>query len=260
MLSISNVYGHGFGVDGVRDLERTGFVIRPQTSRFPGAQLCRFIDFEEGPSLELIEVEDNRSYVDFLPVGMKPYAPGISLLLPDDARMGFPDYESKFASLRPYRQHFNYDGTEKPAKPGWSYLNFSLPLIEETFVWLTQLDLPRPYRPKPAAQVNGVRRMTGLVFDLDARALERFAAVAGSGRSGGTLTVDGVAVWPRDALAQPVPRGMKIFPLVAVVLEAESLNDLPRSLRAGRETAFLSRPAIRLPTNDLSWDLLITEA
>ncbi len=260
MLSISNVYGHGFGVDAVRDLERAGFVTRPQSSRFPGAQLCRFIDFEEGPSLELIEVEDDRAYVDFAPMGMKPYAPGISLLLPEDARVGFPDFEERFAKLRPYRHHINYDGTEKPFKPGWNYLNFSLPVVEETFVWLTQLDLPRPYRPKPAAQVNGVRRVTGLVFDLPAQALERLAAVAGIKLSGDTMTVDGVRVWSRDALAEPVPRGIKVFPLVAVVLEAESLTDLPRSVRERGEASFLSRPAIRLPTNDLSWDVLITEA
>src|SRR5512136_821785 len=103
MLAVSNVYGHGFGGEQVKALERAGFVLRPQVSRYPGAQLCRFIDFEDGPSLELIEVEDDKAYLDFVPQGMKPYGPGINLVVPDWAERELDDFDRRHAMFGPYR-------------------------------------------------------------------------------------------------------------------------------------------------------------
>src|SRR3990172_13176093 len=135
MIAISNIYGHSFGARQLSQLETLGFTMRPQVSRYAGAQLCRFIDFERGPCLELIEVEDDQAYRDFLPDGMHAYCPGISLALPQAGRLG--DYEHEFRHLRPYRLHVNYDGSSGSPGPGWHYLNFAVPVVENTFIWLT---------------------------------------------------------------------------------------------------------------------------
>ena len=75
MLAVSHIFGHGFDRCALSRLESLGFCIRPNALCFAGAQLCRFIDFAEGPSLEVIEVEDHDAYLDFVPKGMIPYCP-----------------------------------------------------------------------------------------------------------------------------------------------------------------------------------------
>ena len=125
MPAIGNVYGHGFGSCDASRLEALGFRIRPEVSKYMGAQVCRFIDFERGPCLELIQVEDDQAYLDFLPEGMVAYCPGISLTVSGTG--AFKDYEREFRHLRPYTLHVNYDGSSGPAGPGWTYLNFGVP-------------------------------------------------------------------------------------------------------------------------------------
>lgn len=258
MLNVGNVYGHGFTNVGVSAIEAAGFTIRPEPSRYDGAQLCRFLDFEEGPSLEFVDVEDAKAYLDFVPLGMKPYAPGISLVIPDWADRDFPYFQKRFAELRPYRLHVNYDGTRARGRPGWNYLNFSLPVIRDTFVWLTQCDEPRPRKPPIPPHANGARGVRGLVFDLDAKQLARLAAVVETDVVHGAVDVDGVFVWGRHAVT-PLPRIRdKIFPLLAVVVETTGLGALPGRFVEGRECVFGERPAVHVRTNDLSWDLILT--
>ena len=52
-------------------MERAGFSIRPQVSMYAGAQVCRFIDFEEEPCLESIEVANHKEYTDIVAEGMR---------------------------------------------------------------------------------------------------------------------------------------------------------------------------------------------
>lgn len=259
MLAISNIYAHGFAAPLREAVERAGFTIRPRVSHYPGSQACRFIDFEDGPSLELIEVEDEKAYLDFVPNGMKPYGPGISLVIEEFAERDLAYFEAKHAAYRPYRLHWNFDGTDEPGKPGWDYLNFATPILRDTFLWITQVDEPRPPRPIPPLHANGVRGVTGLVFDLPARDLRGLAAILETDVRDGHLRINEVDICSRDALAESVPRHLKVSPLVAVVLETDHLEDLPRSIREGHETTFLSRPAVSLRTNDLAWDLLLVE-
>ncbi len=79
MLTISNIYGHGFDQALCARMETLGFRMRPQVSTYMGTQLCRFIDFASGPALELIEVESEQAYLDFVPDGMGPTAPAFRL-------------------------------------------------------------------------------------------------------------------------------------------------------------------------------------
>lgn len=258
MLNVGNVYGHGFSKEGRTAIQAAGFAMRPGASRYDGAQLCHYLDFEEGPSLEVVEVEDPKAYLDFVPLGMKPYAPGISLVVPDWADRDFPFFEKRFASLRPYRLHMNYDGSHARGRPGWNYLNFALPVIRDTFVWLTQLDEPRPRRSAALPHPNGARGVRGLVFDVDAKALTRLAGLVETDLVDGAVDVDGVLVWSREAIDGAVPMTPKVFPLAAVVVETADLGALPKGFATGRETTFGDRAAVHLRTNDLSWDLLLT--
>jgi hypothetical protein len=96
MLTISNIYGHGYGEAQIERLRSLGFKIRDRVSRFAGAQLLRFVDFPERPSLEFIEVENESEYSDFLPQGMVPYCPGISLLVPESSSKDINDFQHRF--------------------------------------------------------------------------------------------------------------------------------------------------------------------
>lgn len=260
MLEIGNVYGHGFDRAKVAEIERAGFTVRPEVSHYAGSQVCRFLDFEDGPALELIEVADDKAYIDFVPLGMKPYAPGISVVVPDYAERELSDFEWKYKEWDPYPLHANYDGSKGPGKPGWNYLNFGRPVIRDTFLWLTRLDEPQPHRPLVPRHPNGAQGVVGLVFDLPEKALERLARLAETKLVRGALDINGVTVYSREAL-DVLPRvGAKAFPLHAVVVRTESLDYFAYEFREAEVVSFRSRPAIRIPTNDLSWDLLIAGA
>ncbi len=260
MLVISSVYGHGYGKEEIAAVEGAGFTFRSQVSRYAGSQVCHWLDFDDGPSLELVEVEDNKAYVDFVPLGMPPYSPGISVVVPEWAERDLSYFETKHASLRPYRVHVPYDGSPDPRKPGWNYLNFALPVVRGLYIFLTLPDEPAPRRPAPPRHPNGARRVRGLVIDGDEKDLARLQNISESEFVDGGLAIDGVRVWPRTAF-ESLPRlGRKVYPLLAVVLEVFDLADLPRNVREGHDATFRGRPAVHLPQNDLFGDLVITES
>ncbi|MFZ5916049.1 MAG: hypothetical protein ACOYZ7_03885 [Chloroflexota bacterium] len=255
---MSNIYGHGFGSSQLSRLETLGFRIRPQVSRYMGSQICRFIDFNGGPCLEVIEVEDHQEYLDFVPQGMIPYCPGISLTLPEGSGKTIRDFEQEFRRLRPYLLHVNYDGSLAPRGPGWNYLNFGVPVVTDTFIWLTELEAPRPVREYDTAHPNTVKGVVGLVFDLEVESLNRFSHLVGEGIVTEIPRVGELHVWSKSAVDDLPNLHDKVFPLVAVVLKAESLDFFAASVGGAKEASFASRPAIHVETNRLSWDLLIT--
>lgn len=260
MLVIGNVFGHGFSKAQIEAIERAGFALRPTPSRYAGSQLCRFIDFQEGPALELIEVEDPKVYLDFVPNGMKPYEPGVNLVVPEWTDRDLEEFDRRHAMFDPYRIHVAYDGSDDPAKPGWNYLNFATPLLPGVFVWVTKLDQPEPRRPLVPRHPNAARGVSGLVFDGTPDSLRYLARVAEAEPVNGSVVIEGVTLWPKTAL-EDVPRIRgKCFPLLAVVLETADLSAVPREIREARTASFDRRPAVHLATNDLSWDVLIIEA
>jgi hypothetical protein len=258
MLTISNIYGHGFDRRQLSRLETLGFRIRPQTSTYMGSQICRFIDFEEGPALELIEVEDETVYLDFVPPGMKPYCPGISLALPEGSAKRIHDFERELRQLRPYALHVNYDGSTDPDGPGWHYLNFEIPIVPDTFLWLTGFDEPRPVERHDTHHPNAVEGIVGLVFDLETENLKVLSELVEESCEEDTLTVSGVAVWSKSTLDDSFSTQDKDFPLTAIVLKAESLDYFSTSMDGVREVSFMSRPAVHIETNRQSWDLWVT--
>jgi len=255
MLSISNIYGHGFDAQQISRLEKLGFIIRPQVSRYMGAQLCRFIDFERGPCLELIQVEDNKAYLDFLPEGMRAYCPGISLVVPSTETIG--DYESKSQHLRPYSLHVNYDGNSEALRPGWNYLNFAIPVVKDTFIWLTAYDEPRPFREHLTSHPNRVTEIAGLVFDLESEDLKELQQLNKGSVSADSFQIGGVSVWSDNVLSDFLEGQDKDFPLKAIVLRAENLNYFSSLSENIRHGSFRALPAIHIATSRISWDLVV---
>ena len=258
MLTISNIYGHGFDRRQLSRLETLGFRIRPQISTYMGSQICRFIDFKEGPALELIEVEDEKAYLDFIPAGMKPYCPGISLALPEGSGKRIQDFEREFRQLRPYALHVNYDSSTDPNGPGWHYLNFEIPIVPDTFLWLTRFDEPRPVKHHDTHHPNAVGGIVGLVFDLETESLKVLSELVEEGHEKDVLKVGSVAVWSRSTMDDFFSTRDKDFPLIAIVLKVESLDHFSTSMDGIREVSFMSRPAVHIETTRQSWDLLVT--
>lgn len=260
MLTIGSVYGHGFDSGELARLEKLGFRLRPQVGAYAGSQRLRFIDFASGPSLELIEIEDLDDYQAFVPAGMEPYCPGISLQLAPRSEAFIGGYEQKFASLNPYRLHVNYDGSGHGSRPGWTYLNFATPVVAGTFTWLTALDEPRPERERERAHPNSARRLLGLAFELEAGALDCLAELAGAVTNDGVFQIGEQAIWTKKALAGLPAGRTKTFPLRAVVVEAASLDFFSAPFERVTETTFLSWRAVLIETNALSWNLVLVGA
>lgn len=257
---IGNVYGHGFDSAMVAEVESLGFSIRPGLGRFPGGQVMRFVEFARGPALELSYVEDPKAYADFVPKGMVPYCPGISLLLPQAGPDDLVAFEERFARLRPSRYHVNYDGSQDPGKPGWTYLNFATPLVRDTFIYLTVRDEPRPATTKLTDHPNRVQRVRGLWFDMESRELRDLADVVGAKAAHGTFSIGDTMVWSRESFPDRLGSKEKRFPLQTMVLEAGDLAHTSLRDRDLTPATFGPQPALRYETNPLSWDLLFVGA
>lgn len=252
MLTIGNLYGHGFDRAQLDRLEELGFSLRPEVSSYAGSQVCSFVDFAEGPALELIEVTDRSDYESFVPAGMVPYSPGISLVADGGAPAGLDAYEREFADHDPYRLHVPYRADGGPGALGWHYLNFGQPLVAGAFVWLTVFDQPRPATVRTTAHANGVRGVVGLVFEFGAEELRCLSRLTGQPLVNNALTIGGVSVIAAGAGASRGP-----FPLRAVVLRTDSLDTFRAHARSAEATSAMGRPAVRIGTNPMAWDLLV---
>ncbi len=259
MITIGNVYGHGFDAKAISEVERLGFALRPDIGHYSGSQVLQFVDFERGPPLELIHVTDPDAYAAFVPDGMTPYSPGINLVLPAEPEKTLDDFAAEVRELRPYRIHVNYDGTADQGKPGWNYMNFGVPIVRDTFIWLTALDEPRPRHDRRTRHANGVSGLRGICLDVEAEELRPLSKLVGNELKRGALTVGDVTVWSRAVLAGPVAFAGKRFPLVAVILGSQDLDRPELGGGTTERTRFMDRPAIRIRTNPLSWDLLLVQ-
>lgn len=220
----------------------------------------RFIDFQRGPPLECVELGSAVEYEAFVPKGMVPYSPGINLVVPPESPKTLEDFAEAFVELRPYHLHVNYDGSSDPGKPGWNYLNFEVPPVRGIFVWLTQRDEAGPVIEHRVNHANGAIRLRGLLLGLETPELATLAELVGGRVSRGVLEVGGLPLWTPGAVKDaPVIPG-KRFPLVAAVVETNRLTARTPGAEGVRSVSFLSRPAARISTSPLSWDLLLTAA
>jgi hypothetical protein len=252
-LRIGSLYGHGFDRGQRARLVGLGFRLRPQASVYVGSQLCHFLDFPTGPSVELIEVTDHSDYHSFVPPGMAPFCPGISLVVGDGSPAALDAYERELASLGPYRLRVPYQPENEPGAPGWHYLNFGRPVVPGTFIWLTAFDQPKPAPVRETRHANGVLGVVGLLFDLRPASLDTLARLAGQPVAEGTLRIGEVNI---AATGGDCPPGH--FPLRAVALRADDLDTFRAYGPTAQETRLMGRPALRIETNPLAWDLLIT--
>jgi hypothetical protein len=253
VLTVGNVYGHGFDDEQATRLEDLGFVFRPGTSTYAGSQVCHFLDFPVGPSLELIEVTDSSDYESFVPPGMIPYCPGISLVVEAGSPAAFDAYERDFADLEPYRLHVAYGKGRAADAPGRHYLNFSRPVVAGTFVWLTAYDDPTPMPVTLTEHPNGAYGVVGLIVDAHPSALVCLSRLAQSPFTDGELRVGDVWVKAFDG-----GTAARSFPLRAAVIGAESLTAFPATLRSTDATHLMGRPTLCIETNPSSWDVWVT--
>jgi hypothetical protein len=253
MLRIGSLYGHGFDRVQRAELEGVGFSMRSQASVYAGSQLCHFLDFPTGPALELIEVTDSSDYESFVPAGMVPFCPGISLVVEDGSPAALDAYEREFANHEPYRLRVPYQGGTEPDAPGWHYLNFGRPVVPGTFIWLTGFDQPKPAPARKSRHANSVLGVVGLLFDVRPERLDDLSRLAGQSMAEGALRIGAVTIAATGADGPPRP-----FPLRAVVLRADSLDIVRAHAPTAEETRLMGQPALRIATNPLAWDLLIT--
>ena len=258
MLTINNIYGHGFESYDLDTLAQIGFHYRPKVSYFAGAQTLRFIDFLSCPCLELIEVSDRKAYLDFVPPGMTPYSPGINLGIADNSSKTIQDYQEEFASWEPYLLHENYDGDPEEFQPGWNYLNFRQEVVPGTFIWITEPDLPKPASNPKMVQPNRVIEISGVIFDLNEKEINRLATLVGSPFKDGILDLAGVNVYSKKSSPLDGPLPKKEFPLSAIILKAEDLSYFYREAEILGETTINNQPALCLETPPQSWTIYIT--
>jgi hypothetical protein len=257
-LSINNIYGHGFQRESLEYLHRAGFSYREHVSTYAGAQLLHFIDFYSCPCLECIEVTDRQVYLDFVPPGLVPYAPGISLVLAEGAEKTLQDYQEALSDWEPYLLHENYEGGQEEYLPGWNYLNFTRGLVPDTFIWITECEKPFPATYPKTSHLNQVTGITGLVFNLEESELTGLSELIGAPIKEGKMDLDEVSIYSRGGspLEGKIPE--KEFPLAAVILKADTLDFFQQLDPPLKEGSVLGEAAVQLETTPLCWDLMIT--
>jgi hypothetical protein len=254
MLTIGTLYAHGYCREQITIIQSLGFALRPSASYYAGSQKLRFIDFPTPPTLELIQVEDGKEYAGFLPPGMEPYCPGISIEVNPNTSAMLEKYKVAFAGHKPYILHVDESGGNDQAKPGTNYLNFSVPLVEKTFIYLTQSDLPEPEPSPVLPHANKASGVSGLVFDLPREALASLFSLWGQAPSDALPTLGGIKIYAQEHIPEALRRKKKAFPLAAVVVSAE--NPIPN--RNQDVIHWLGGSALLVEMNSLSWDIILT--
>jgi hypothetical protein len=258
MLSIGTLYAHGYVQSELDRLASMGFSLRPTPSWYAGAQSLRFVDFSLPPALELINVEDKREYANFIPDGMTPYCPGISLVVDPSSGRTLDDYQTAFKPWNPYRIHVAYRGGNDPTKPGSNYLNFATPIVENTFIYLTEYEEPRPQRPPPPMHPNTSAQVSGIVFDIPTPMLTTLSELSSQGRSDGVMALGNITIFGESHVPPEVKLKRKPFPLVAIVITTETLGTHVESPIRPRSINWLGNRSILVEMNPLSWDLILT--
>jgi len=255
MLTIGTLYAHGYTRDQLDMIPSLGFSLCPESATYAGAQSLKFIEFPNPPVLELIHVQDDLEYAGFIPPGMTPYCPGISIVVDPKSTRTFEDYRAAFGAWKPYELHVDGSGGNDPAKSGTNYLNFEIPLIEKTFIYLTQYPQRVPEAPAPVIHPNPAARVSGLVFDLPGRALNPLFSLWGQEQSGAGAALGGLNIYSEIQCPDELKRRKKPFPLAAVVVTTASM---PQPDRGRAVIDWLGRQALLAEMNPLSWDIILT--
>ena len=257
-LSLNNIFGHGYEEEHFTAFKQAGFTFRSQNSSFAGAQHLHFIDFQNPPCLELIEVSDHQVYRDFVPPGMEPYAPGLNLRIPEQSQPSIETLRVRFAHWEPYLLHENYQGGQEEHQPGWNYLNFRQPLMPGVFIWVTEFEPPYPATHPRTTHTNTVSRVSGMIFDLPADHFTNLSALIEQPVRRGVLDLNGIQLFSRDAARLDRPLPEKVFPLSAVVLEAETLEFFLAMDPRPAQLTYQGKQAVWITTPPRCWDLLVT--
>jgi hypothetical protein len=255
MVSLGTLYAHGYSSVELERIRSLGFALRPTAGTFAGAQSLRFIDFAQRPSLELIQVKDSLEYDRFVPAGMTPYCPGISLIVEPGSPTTLDDYAASYQQWSPYHLDVEEAGDGAGLRTATHYLNFATPLVERTFIYLTQYANPPPALAAPV-HPNRASRVAGLVFDLPRDSLSALLSLTGVGTGEAPLANGSIEIFAREHIPSRLKDRRKTFPLVAVLVKTTSSDDWPQ----GDHTVipWFGQPALLCEMNPLSWDMLLT--
>jgi hypothetical protein len=189
---------------------------------------------------------------------MTPYCPGISLVADAGPKRSLGDFQATFHTWDPYRIHLGYGGGNDPATPGWNYLNFGTPVVANTFIYLTEYEVPRPTPPSPPLHHNTATSITGLVFDLTLGELGALSALSSRETTEGAFQFGGIMIYGAPHVPAEVRSRRKLFPLVAVIVTVANLSGPARASSRSRPIQWLDQGAVLAEMNPLSWDLILT--
>ena len=100
--------------------------------------------------------------------------------------------------------------------------------------------------------------MTGILFDLEEDELIELSRLVDAEIVDGVFEINGVKIISKNAFDCSKKKSAKEFPLIAIIVKSESLNNLQVEEERAEEIQIFSKPSKLIPTIELSWDLIIT--
>ncbi len=177
-------------------LGNRGFLVSDRTVEHEDQQISRFIKF---PKRFASPTPPRYQYLEFTVqplVNDKEQAsdrqPGFSLGFTADL-LGFARDNAKvIAELSGEYSHKNYDWQNSTdRRPGWNFITFMKPLIENIYVWATEYE-KRPGIPPaeiPPIHPNGVDHFLGVLWQVDATEIQALNKICNGNFSDGCLTL-----------------------------------------------------------------------
>jgi len=275
-------FDHSYrSIDGdaaYKKFETLGFSLNPDPVIHPGRLRCQFLHFLS-PSGTLVYLEflfrDEALALD----ADKPEDPmthaGFALKVAKDLRQVFDEYQKDLPTLNPKFEHRNYDikADAKLMLPGWNFLTFENPPIQDIEVWLIEYE-PVPGRTeaelvsvrekfrKMTEHPNTARRILGFLWKSpEEKELEAFASVSRSLASRRELALEGGTtlrfIQESDPLFNLFRSKQNTF--LAVIIGVDSLQTFIESVGAEDVLEIFGRMAVRVKLDDSSWDIIAVD-
>ncbi len=221
--------------DDFTDLAKLGFTLGANTTDHPGTQTCRFVYFRGRSNVrdpvyaEYCMVADEAAFDATYEADVPRWirrGPAVSFAVSSNLAQFTTELRDAHPDLELELSHRNYDWKENkdPNAPGWNFLHFAEPLLDQTDVWLTEYE-PRPdpqKREESEVHANTTRHILGFVHLSDGVAGEMpITQLPGVEEQQGVVVFnDGTKIWILQANRKEHPAFReKEFALAAIVSE-----------------------------------------
>lgn len=241
-------FDHTFNVDPnhrfLKSLEKMGFELMEGTVEHPGKVMCRFIKID-GRYLEFAHIGKGGEFVD-----KAGFSFGASHL------KKYHEKIKKKAYFETLYLHKNYNWKENNVDelPGWNFLSFQKTGVRTIYPWFTEYE-PHPNRKsrkKSPKHANGITKIFGAEFNLNAQGEKLFSTILG-------------------AKLKPVmqlPCGFRMYfnfgyrtsHYKNVILQSKNLKKTKTFMPQAIESEFDQKPSLILKNpqkNKRMWDLII---